>query len=77
MLEQEQEYYEKHKEELQKRCAGKEVVIQGETIFGIYDSVGKAYEEAKAKLAPGSFLMKSVPEHPEDEIIALSPFVYG
>jgi hypothetical protein len=77
MLEKEQEYYERHKEELREKYAGKEVVISGETVFGVYDSVGKAYEEAKRKLPPGSFMMKSIPVHPEDEIIALSPFVYG
>jgi hypothetical protein len=77
MLERERAYYEQHKEEIQTKYAGKEVVISGETIFGVYDSVGTAYEAAKAQFAPGSFLMKSVPEHPEDEVIALSPFVYG
>jgi hypothetical protein len=77
MLEQEQEYYEAHKEELRRKYAGKEVVITGETVFGVYDSVVEAYEEAKEKLSPGSFLMKSIPVHPEDEIVALSPFVYG
>jgi hypothetical protein len=77
MLEVEQEYYEKHREELREKYAGMEVVISGETVFGVYDSVGRAYEEAKKSLPPGSFLMKSIPVNPEDEIIALSPFVYG
>jgi hypothetical protein len=35
----------------------------------------KAYEEAKRTLPPGSFLMKSIPVNPEDEIVALSPLV--
>jgi hypothetical protein len=77
MLEREQEYYEQHREELRQKYAGKEVVISGETIIGVYDSVVKAYEEAKRTLPPGSFLMKSIPVNPEDEIVALSPFVYG
>jgi hypothetical protein len=77
MLERELEYYEKHKEELRQKYAGMEVVISGETIIGAYDSVGKAYEEARKRLPPGSFLMKSIPVCPEDEVIALSPFVYG
>jgi hypothetical protein len=77
MLEREQKFYEEHKEELREKYAGKEVVISGETILGVYDSVVTAYEEAKKILPPGSFLMKSIPIHPEDEIIALSPFVYG
>jgi hypothetical protein len=75
MLEREQEYYEAHREELREKYAGKEVVIAGETIVGIYDSVGKAWEETKKTIPAGSFLMKSIPEHPEDEVVALSPFV--
>jgi hypothetical protein len=54
MLEREQEYYEIHKEELRKKYAGKEIVISGESIFGIYDSVATAYEESKKTLPPGS-----------------------
>jgi hypothetical protein len=77
MLEREQEYYETHKEGLREKYAGMEVVISGETILGVYDSVEKAYEEAKKALPPGSFLMKSIPVYPEEEIIALSPFTYG
>jgi hypothetical protein len=77
MLEKEQEFYERHREELREKYAGKEVVISGERIIGVYNSVGEAYEEAKKNLLPGSFLMKSIPVNAEDEIVALSPFAYG
>jgi hypothetical protein len=77
MLEKEQEYYEKHREELREKYAGMEIVISGETILGAYPTVGEAYEEAKKTIPPGSFMIKSIPVHPEDEVIALSPFVYG
>jgi hypothetical protein len=77
MLEKEQKYYEENREELRKKYAGKEVIIIGEAVFGAYDTVGDAYEQAKKIAAPGSFMIKSIPFNPDDEIIALSPFVYG
>jgi hypothetical protein len=74
MLEKEQEYYENHKEELREKYAGKEVVIAGETILGVYDTAGEAYKETRKTVPPGSFMIKTVPVHPEDEIVSLSPF---
>jgi hypothetical protein len=59
-----------------KNTPGRKSSFPGKRLSG-YDSVVTAYEEAKKIMPPGSFLMKSIPVNPEDEIIALSPFVYG
>jgi hypothetical protein len=74
MLETEIEFYETHREELRGRYCGKRLIIVKDQVAGVYNTSGEAYKEAMQKFAPGSFMMKYIPENIEDEIPILSPF---
>jgi hypothetical protein len=77
MFEREQKYYEEHREQLRDKYLGRHIVIYGEEVIGVYDTVGEAYRETAKTLRPGSFMIKEIRGGLEDEVISLSPFVYG
>jgi hypothetical protein len=77
MFERETAFYEENREKLREQHLGKHVVIVGEQILGVYDTAGEAYEETKKTIEPGKFMIKEIPENPEDEVISLSPFAYA
>ena len=74
MLEKEFEYYENNKSAIRERYIGKQIVIVGERIIGVYDDIDEAYQETIKTYAPGTFMIHDVPIDIEDEIVHLSPF---
>jgi hypothetical protein len=74
MLEREFEYYEKNKSAIRDKHLGKQIVIVGERIIGIYDDIDEAYQETIKTYTPGTFMIHDVPVDIEDEIVHLSPF---
>jgi hypothetical protein len=75
LFEQALVFYTTNKQVIREKYLGKQVVISGDKILGVYDDVGKAYQET-IKTAPlGSFVIKDIPENIEDEVIYLSPFL--
>jgi hypothetical protein len=65
MFEKENDFYKAHIDEFRKKYLDKEVVIIGNRLIGVYDSLGTAYEEAAKSYTPGTFCIKHVYEHPQ------------
>jgi hypothetical protein len=77
MLEAEIEFYEAHRAELREQYCGKRLIIVEDQVIGVYDTTGEAYAAAIERFAPGTFMLKYIPENIEDETPILSPFIYG
>ncbi len=58
MLDKEYAYYIAHRDELLKQYKGKQLLIVGEKVVGVYDSEMQAYQEAIKKYQLGTFLMQ-------------------
>jgi hypothetical protein len=74
MLEKEFEFYENNKSEIRERHLGKQIVIVGDQIIGVYNDIDKAYQETIKTYTPGTFMIHDVPINIEDEIAHLFPF---
>jgi hypothetical protein len=74
MLEREFEFYENNKSEIREKYLGKQIVIIGNEIIGVYDDIEEAYQETIRTHIPGTFMIHDVPVDIEDEIVHLSPF---
>ncbi|GHT84496.1 hypothetical protein FACS1894137_07610 [Spirochaetia bacterium] len=66
MLERETAFFEAHETELREKYLGKRVVIYQGQIIGVYDSDMEAFEETSKTITPGSFMIKYIPEAPEE-----------
>jgi hypothetical protein len=65
MYEQENAFYEANIDLLREKYLGKELVIAGDTIIGVYNDLGSALDET-VKIRPlGTFCIKQVRAHPE------------
>lgn len=58
MLEQEFKYYIDNQASLVKKYPGKFLVIKGQSIIGVYDSHGEAYDNAIKREQLGTFLIQ-------------------
>jgi hypothetical protein len=64
MFEQENAFFEANIDTFRKNYLGKELVIVGNTILGVYDDVGTALRETIKTYPMGAFTIKQVEEHP-------------
>jgi hypothetical protein len=64
MYERENVFYEANKAHLREKYLGKELVIVGEEIIGIYDDLDSAVDETEKIRPLGTFCVKSVPVNP-------------
>jgi hypothetical protein len=77
MFEKESAYYEKNIKTLREKYKGRYVVISGDTLVGGYDSDEAAYAGAvAAKLEPGAFMIRPVPEAGADQTQRFTSLVY-
>jgi hypothetical protein len=77
MFEKESAYYEKNIKILQDTYKSRYVVISGDTLIGDYDSDEAAYAGAMAaKLEPGAFMIKFIPETEADQVQRFTGLVY-
>lgn len=58
MLKEEFEFYKANQEDLVSKYEGKFLVIVGEEVVGAYESELEAYQDAKKKHKPGTFLIQ-------------------
>jgi hypothetical protein len=65
MYEQENAFYEANIDMLRERYLGKELVISGDTILGVYDDLGTAIRDTVKTRPRGTFTVKQVHAHPE------------
>ncbi|GHV12341.1 hypothetical protein FACS189491_05150 [Spirochaetia bacterium] len=64
MYEQETTFYEANKVQLRQKYLGKELVIVGDKIIGVYDDLDTAVDETKKTRPLGTFCVKYVPMNP-------------
>jgi hypothetical protein len=64
MYERENAFYEANKARLREKYLGKELVIVGDEIIGIYDDLDSAVDETEKTRPLGTFCVKSVPVDP-------------
>jgi hypothetical protein len=58
MLEKEFQYFVSHQKELVKQFKGKFLVIVGEKVIGVYNTIEDAYKESLEKYAAGTFFIQ-------------------
>lgn len=62
MLEKEFQYFIQHQNDLVKKHNGKYIVLRGEEIVGVFDTIADAYEDSIKKFPPGTFfIQKCIP----------------
>jgi hypothetical protein len=61
MFEQENAFYEANREKLRQEYLGKELVIAGDEIIGVYDDLDTAVDETVKTRPLGTFCVKAVP----------------
>jgi hypothetical protein len=64
MYEQETTFYEANKAQLRQKYLGKDLVIVGDKIIGVYDDLDTAVDETKKTRPLGTFCVKHVPVDP-------------
>ncbi|MDR2144478.1 MAG: hypothetical protein LBP29_08925 [Treponema sp.] len=64
MFEQENKFYDENKDTFRKKYLGKEVVIAGNEIIGVYDDLDTAIDETEKTRPLGTFCVKAVPVNP-------------
>ncbi|GHV90557.1 hypothetical protein AGMMS50268_10600 [Spirochaetia bacterium] len=74
MLENEQRYYEKHRDELVLNYLGKFVVISGDHVVAAYDNDKEAILETMKTIPMGSFMVKPITK--EERVIRLSSVAF-
>lgn len=58
MFEKELDFFKTNQDELVSKYSGKTLVLQGEKILGIYNTIMEAYTESLKSLEPGSFMLQ-------------------
>ena len=59
MLEREKAYYTAHQAEFREKCLDKQLVITGDSLFGVYDTQKEAVKAAMEHFEPGEFMIHS------------------
>jgi hypothetical protein len=67
MFERENAFYEANREQIRQKYPGKEIVITGDEIIGVYDDLDTAVDETEKTRSLGTFCVKSVPVDPSWE----------
>lgn len=76
MLAREKAYLRDHQGELAAKYPGKYLVIQGETIYGAYETYDQGVVEGVTLLGAGPFLVRSVLQ-PDDETVNIPALSVG
>ncbi len=76
VLAKEKAYLREHQAELAEQYPGRYLVIQGETLYGAYETYDQGVLEGVACLGAGPFLVRSVLQ-PEDEAINIPALAVG
>ena len=72
----ERAYLQDHQAELTEKYPDKYLVIQGETVYGAYDTYDQGVQEGVSQFGAGPFLVRSVLK-PEDEEIYIPVLALG
>jgi hypothetical protein len=74
MFEHEEAFFEAHKEEFKAEYPHKHLIIADGAVFGVYDSVEQAVNDAMKHFEPGKFMLQSIDTC--DEIMRFASRVY-
>jgi hypothetical protein len=74
MFERENAFYEANRKMLREKYSGKELVIVGDEIIGVYDDLGTAIDTTVLTRPLGTFCVMDVPVHPEEEDVLIPGF---
>jgi hypothetical protein len=77
MFERENAFYEANRQLLREKYLGKELVIVGDEIIGVYDDLDNAIDQTVLTRPMGTFCEKDVPINPEDEDVWIHSFWVG
>jgi hypothetical protein len=77
MFEQENAFYEANRENLRQKYLGKELVIIGDEIIGVYDDLKTAIDRTTQEHPLGTFCVIDIPVNPDDEEVCLPSFWVG
>jgi hypothetical protein len=77
MFERENAFYEANRQSLREKYPGKELVIVGDEIIGVYDNLDTAIDTTVQTRPLGTFCVKDVPINPEDEEVWIPSFLVG
>lgn len=58
MLEKEFKYFVEHQQDLVKKYEGKFIVLVGEELIGVYDTIEDAYTKSAESHEPGTFFIQ-------------------
>lgn len=72
-FEQDVRYFEANKDTFRGKYSGKEIVISGGAVVGVYDTPQEAYHSARAAMNPGTFIIQTVYANAEDEEESILP----
>ena len=59
MLEREKDFYSAHQAEFREKYLNKHLIITGESLFGVYDTLKDAAEASLKHFEPGEFMIHS------------------
>ena len=76
VLAREKAYLRNHQAELAEKYPGKYLVIQGETVYGAYETFDDGVDQGIAILGAGPFLVRSVLQ-PEDDVLNIPALSLG
>ena len=75
MFEQEDAFYIAHQAEFQEKYFGKWLVIVGESLWGVYDTIADAAKNALQHFEPGEFMIHN-PSHDGSMVIEIGSKVF-
>jgi hypothetical protein len=73
MFEQENAFYEAHKEEFHQKYLNKWLVIVGDSLFGAYDTPKEAITSTTKHYKPGEFMVR-LPAN-DGKVFRIGPFI--
>jgi hypothetical protein len=73
IFEKELAYYKTHKDEFREKYLDKWLVIVGESLCGVYDSLPEAAKIAKEQFKPGEFMLRRPAD--DDRLIKIGPHI--
>jgi hypothetical protein len=68
MLESEQKYFDEHKDELVEKYLDRFVLIKGEELVGVFNTVEEAISEGARRFGLSSFMVRQVSKEAEAEV---------
>ena len=73
MFEREDAFYTANKASFHEKYASKWLIITGESLFGVYDTVADATKAALEQFKPGEFMMRRPAD--DDLVIEIGPII--